>query len=49
MAELSPKKGGIGIPNIRTELVAMAATTVEKWATALTKRTQVAGTLLQSK
>lgn len=30
--QLSPKYGGIGLPNIKAELVAMAAMTVGKWA-----------------
>nr|CAI72276.1 hypothetical protein PI35.0270c [Phytophthora infestans] len=37
------------MPNVRTELLAMAASTVERWAIATTQRTQAAGRLLQSK
>ncbi|KAG1706348.1 hypothetical protein DVH05_001495 [Phytophthora capsici] len=47
VAELRPTEGRLGVPHIRTELMALAAPTVGTWATATTKSKQSAGKLLQ--
>lgn len=49
VAEQRPMQGGIGIPNFRTELIAMSASTVGEWALAEKKLVQVVGEILQAK
>ncbi|KAG1692212.1 hypothetical protein DVH05_025642 [Phytophthora capsici] len=47
LAELSPQQGGVGIPNILTELIAMGASMVLEWGMSVTVQEQTVGTILQ--
>lgn len=48
LAEQKPLAGGLGIPNFRTELMAMSASTVGEWALSEKHMVHIAGEILQS-
>lgn len=47
VAKLNPRKGGIGIPDIQVELMALSTTMVGDWALAQNTQLQLVGDILQ--
>jgi len=49
LAEQSSGKGGIGLPNLKTELIALSAMVAGEWALTYDKQKQVLGDILQQR